>query len=119
MAQLCKEHAQKDESVLSPSTMTRSFLVNDGNQMISRANDDDSFSGLTGSGEYMLHGEASKVKDESVLCAVPCLPKIGSSNDVKKMKFNAGSGRSKRLSPTSNVLSGRHIHTQHGMVLEF
>ena len=67
----------------------------------------------------MLHGEASKVKDESVLCAVPCLPKIGSSNDVKKMKFNAGSGRSKRLSPTSNVLSGRHIHTQHGMVLEF
>ncbi|XP_014630903.1 uncharacterized protein LOC114411803 isoform X2 [Glycine soja] len=113
MAQLCKEHAQMDESVLSPSTMTRSFLVNDGNQMISRANDDDSFSGLTGSGEYMLHGEASKVKDESVLCAVPCLPKIGSSNDVKKMKFNAGSGRSKRLSPTSNVLSGRHIHTQH------
>ncbi|CAJ1944191.1 unnamed protein product [Sphenostylis stenocarpa] len=118
MAQLCKEHVTKEESVFSPSMATRSFLVSDGNQIISRANSDDSFSGLTGSGEYRLHREANKVKDKSVLFGVPSLPKTGSSNEAKRMKFNAGNERNKRLSPTSNVFSGKQIRTQHGMVLE-
>ncbi|TKY55029.1 hypothetical protein E2542_SST19443 [Spatholobus suberectus] len=106
MAQLCKEHAKMEESTSLSSTATRSFLVGDGNQMISRANDDDFFSGLTGSEEYRLHRKASKVKDESVLFGIPSLPKIGSSNDAKKMKFNAGNGQSGRLSPSNNMFNG-------------
>ncbi|BAT83723.1 hypothetical protein VIGAN_04092100 [Vigna angularis var. angularis] len=91
---------------------TRSFLVGDGNQVIRRANDVDSFSGITGSEEYRLYREGNKVKDKSVLFGVPSFSKIGSSNDAKKMKANAGNGRSMRLCPTGNVLSGRHVHTQ-------
>ncbi|ESW27230.1 hypothetical protein PHAVU_003G184800 [Phaseolus vulgaris] len=113
MAQLCEEQVKLEESVFLPSMATRSLLVGDGKQVISRANDDDSFSGLTGSEEYRLNREANKVKDKSVLFGVPSLSKIGSSNDAKKMKLNAGNGRSKRLSSTSNVFSGKHIHTQH------
>ncbi|KOM33178.1 hypothetical protein LR48_Vigan01g273400 [Vigna angularis] len=110
MAQLCEEQVKLEESVFLPSMATRSFLVGDGNQVIRRANDDDS---LTGSEEYRLYREGNKVKDKSVLFGVPSLSKIGSSNDAKKMKINAGNERSMRLSPTSNVLSGKHIHTQH------
>jgi len=117
MAQLCDGQVKLEESVFSPSMATRSFLVGDGNQMISRANGDDSFSGLTGSEEYRLNRKANKVKDKRVLFGVPSLSKIGSSNDDKKMKLNAGNGRSKRLSPTGNAFSGKHIHTQHGMFL--
>ncbi|XP_052729445.1 uncharacterized protein LOC108327240 [Vigna angularis] len=91
---------------------TRSFLVGDGNQVIRRENYVDSFSGITGSEEYRLYREGNKVKDKSVLFGVPSFSKIGSSNDAKKMKANAGNGRSMKLCPTSNVLSGRHIHTQ-------
>ncbi|KAK7388870.1 hypothetical protein VNO78_23697 [Psophocarpus tetragonolobus] len=116
MAQLCKEHGKMEESVSSSSMATTSFLTSDGNQMMSRSNDDDSFSGLTGSGEYRLH---SKVKDKSVLFGVPCLPKIGSSNDAQKMKFNAGNGQTKRLSPTSSVFSGKHINTKHDATFLF
>ncbi|RDX97658.1 hypothetical protein CR513_19545, partial [Mucuna pruriens] len=119
MAQLCKRHAKMEESVLASSMATRSFLVSDGKQMISRANDDDTFSGLTGSEEYRSHREASEVKDESVLFGVPYLPKIGSSNDAKKMKFNASNGRSGRLSPSSNVFSGKHMLTQHDATFLF
>lgn len=48
------------------------------------------------------------MKDESALFGLPSLSKIGSSNDAKKMKLNAGNGRK---------ISGKHIHTQHGMFL--
>ncbi|WVZ13063.1 hypothetical protein V8G54_017593 [Vigna mungo] len=113
MAQICEEQVKLEESVFLPSVATRPFLVGDGNQVIRRANDVDSFSGITGSEEYRLYRKGNKVKDKSVLFGVPSLSKIGSSNDSKKMKINAGNGRSVRLSPTSNVLSGKHIHTQH------
>ncbi|XP_047160451.1 uncharacterized protein LOC124830698 [Vigna umbellata] len=108
-----EEQVKLEESVFLPSMATRSFLVGDGNQVIRRANDVDSFSGITGSEEYRLYREGNKVKDKSVLFGVPSLSKIGSSNDAKKMKINAGNERSMRLSPTSNALSGKHIHTQH------
>ncbi|KAK7330290.1 hypothetical protein VNO77_24480 [Canavalia gladiata] len=108
MAQLCKDHTKMEESVSSSSMVTGSFLVSDGSQMIGRANDDDSFSGLTGSEEYRLQ-----------LFGVPSLPKIGSFNDAKKMKFNVGNGRSGRLSPSNNVFSGKHIHSQHNATFVF
>ncbi|XP_020227621.1 uncharacterized protein LOC109808866 [Cajanus cajan] len=105
MAQLCKVHGKMKESVSLSSTATRSFIVSDGSQMISRTNDGDSFDELAGSEECRLHREASKVKDESVLFGVPSLPNIRSFNDAKEMKFNAGNGRSGRLGPSSNVFS--------------
>ncbi|WVZ08233.1 hypothetical protein V8G54_021579, partial [Vigna mungo] len=107
-----EEQVKLEESVFLPSMTTRSFLVGDGNQVIRRANDVDSFSGITGSEEYRLHREGNKVKDKSVLFGVPSFSNIGSSNDAKKMKVNVGNRRSMRLCPTSNVLSGKHIHTQ-------
>ncbi|XP_027331526.1 uncharacterized protein LOC113846945 [Abrus precatorius] len=119
MAQLCKEHAKMEESISSSSMATRSFCVSDESQMISGATNYDSLSGLTGSEESKLHRAASKVKAESVLFRVPSLPKIGSFNDAKKMKFNAGSGQNRRLSPSNNVFSGKHIHTQHDATFVF
>ncbi|QCD80812.1 hypothetical protein DEO72_LG2g1135 [Vigna unguiculata] len=104
MAQLCEEQVKLEESVFSPSMAIRSFIVGDRNQVIRRANNDEPFSGITGSEEYRLHREANKVKDESALFGLPSLSKIGSSNDAKKMKLNAGNGRK---------ISGKHIHTQH------
>ncbi|XP_027921925.1 uncharacterized protein LOC114179706 isoform X2 [Vigna unguiculata] len=104
MAQLCEEQVKLEESVFSPSMAIRSFIVGDRNQVIRRANNDEPFSGITGSEEYRLHREANKVKDESALFGLPSLSKITSSNDAKKMKLNAGNGRK---------ISGKHIHTQH------
>ena len=123
VAQLYKEHAEIEEHVFSslssPYRSARSFLVCDGSRIISRANDDDSSCALIGtrSDDYKLHREESQVKDENVLFGVPSLRKIGSSNDVKKMRFNADNERSGRLSSSNVVLSGKHIYTQHGMVL--
>lgn len=111
MAQLCKEHGKMEESVSSSSSAMRSFLFSDKNQMISRANDVDSFCGLTGNVECRLHREASDVKDESEFFGVPSLPKTGSCNDAKKRKFSAGNGRSMRFSPSNNMFSGKHIYT--------
>ncbi|KAK7265864.1 hypothetical protein RJT34_33488 [Clitoria ternatea] len=117
MSQLCncKEHTEMEEFVSSLSMATSSSLVSDESQMISGGNDDDSFSGVTRGEEYRLHlhREANKVGDGSVLFGVPSLPKIGSFNDAKKMKFNARNGQSGAISPFNNVISGNHILTQH------
>ena len=119
MAQLYKEHAKMEDYVLSslssPSTATRPFLVSDGSRIISRANDN-SFCPLIGSKEYKLHEEACQVKDENVF-GVPSLPEVGSSNDAKKVKFNAVIGRSRRSSSSNNVFREKHIHAHCGIVL--
>uniref|UniRef100_A0A0R0JQ52 Uncharacterized protein n=1 Tax=Glycine max TaxID=3847 RepID=A0A0R0JQ52_SOYBN len=113
MAQLYKEHAETEEyvfsSLSSPSTATRSFLVSNGSQIINRANNN-LFSVPIGSKEYKLQKEAGQVKDENVF-GVSSLPKIISVNDTKET-FNAVIGRSRRLSSSDNVSSGKIIRTQ-------
>jgi len=111
MAQLYKERAETEEyvfgSLASQSTTTRSFVVSNGSQIMNRENNSP-FSASFGSKEYKL--QAGRVKDENVF-GVPSLPKIRSVNDAKE-KFNAVSGRSRRLSSPDNVSSGSLAHTQ-------
>ena len=113
MAQLYKEHAETEEYVFSSlsslSTATRSFLVSNGSQIINRANNN-LFSTSIESKEYKLQKEAGQVKDENVF-GVSSLPKIISVNDTKET-FNAVIGRSRRLSSSDNVSSGKIIRTQ-------
>jgi len=113
MAQLYKEHTETEEyvfgSLASPSTTTRSFVVSNGSQIINRENNS-LFSASFGSKEYKLQKEAGRVKNENVF-GVPSLPKVRSVNDAKE-KFNAVSGRSRRLSSSDNVSSGSLVHTQ-------
>ncbi|KAF7806259.1 uncharacterized protein G2W53_038420 [Senna tora] len=96
MAQLYKEHCEMEEyvfsSVPSPSTPTRSFLVSNGSQIISRSNPK-SFSAS-------IVKEAYQENNESVF-GIPSLPKIRSFNDPKKLKHEAGQWR-----------SGKHICNQ-------
>ncbi|KAL2340693.1 hypothetical protein Fmac_008633 [Flemingia macrophylla] len=114
MAQLYKEHVETEEYVFgfvsSPSIAKRSFLVSNGGQIINRTNNN-LFSASIGSKEDMLQREARQVKDDNVF-GVPSLPKIRSVNDAKKMKFNAATGRSRRLSSSDNVSSEKLGRTQ-------
>ncbi|KAK7304694.1 hypothetical protein VNO77_42580 [Canavalia gladiata] len=114
LAQLYKEHAVAEEyvfnSLSSPSSTPRSFLVSNGRRIINRANNN-LFSSSIGSKGYMLHEEAGQVKDEDVF-GVPSLPKIGSVKDAKKIKFNAVIGRSQRLSSSDDVLSRKLFDTR-------
>ncbi|XP_019438888.1 PREDICTED: uncharacterized protein LOC109344573 isoform X2 [Lupinus angustifolius] len=92
MAQLCTEHAKMEEYVFSPypssssSVATRSFLVTDGNRIISRENDDASFSALAASEEYRA----------------PSLPKIGSFDDFRR-EYNQSHGQSRRLISSNDM----------------
>lgn len=120
MAQLYKEHAKIEEYVFSPlsspSTTTRSLLVSNGSQIINQANDIP-LSASFGIKEYKLHKDASQVRDENVF-GIPSLPKLRTSNEAKKMKLNAFTGRSRRLSSSGDLFSGKLIHTHCGIFLD-
>ncbi|KAE9601916.1 hypothetical protein Lal_00040840 [Lupinus albus] len=106
MAQLCTEHTNMEEYVFSPhsssSVATRSFLVSDGNRIISRQNDGASFSALAAGEEYKLHAGASQLKDGNVLSRVPSLPKNGSFDD-SRVEYNKSHGQSRRLISSNGV----------------
>jgi len=115
MAQLYKEHAKMEEYVFSPlssPSTTRLFRVSNGSRILNRENCS-LISALTGSKEHKLH-KAGREKDKNVVGGVPCLPKIGSLNDTKKMKLDAVDGRSRRSSFSDDLFSGKL--TQYGIV---
>lgn len=105
MAQLYKEHAKMEEYVFSPlsseSMGTRSFVVSNGRRILNR-----------GSKEHTKLHKAGRVQDENIV-GVPSLPKIGSSNDTKKVRFDAVVERSRNLNSSND--GGKLINTQHGM----
>ncbi|CAL0330595.1 unnamed protein product [Lupinus luteus] len=120
MAQLCTDNTKMEEYVFSPhsssSVATRSFLVSDGNRIISRENDDASFSALAASEEYKLHARACQLNDGNVLSGVPYLPKNGSFDD-SRMEYNKSHVQSRRLISSNDV--SKHLLAQHDATFIF
>ncbi|XP_054822742.1 uncharacterized protein LOC129321039 [Prosopis cineraria] len=114
MAQLCKEHSEMEEYVLSslppPPTPTRSFLVSNGSRIISGSSHK-SFSTLIGKKEHKWIKGAHQDHDGSIL-GFPSLTKFGSLDDHKKLKHRAGKLRSERLSSSDSAFSRKNIHAQ-------
>ncbi|KAJ7978732.1 Protein POLAR LOCALIZATION DURING ASYMMETRIC DIVISION AND REDISTRIBUTION like [Quillaja saponaria] len=113
VAQRYKEHTETEDYIFSslpaPSAATvRPLFLSDGNHIISRASGDSFFS-LIGSKANKLHKNVCQGNNEDV-SGVPTLPKIGSLDVPKKVKFKSG-----RLNSFSNIFSGNHFHAQHGL----
>lgn len=119
LAQLYKEHAEMEDYVLcsppSPSRPAmRPLFFTDGNQILSRTN------GHLVSEQILLeedrvHKEPCLNKNEKV-CGIPPLLEIGSLEFPNKVKETGkvGNGRPSR---SIKMVSGKHVHSQDGMVL--
>lgn len=109
MAQIYKEHCKMEEYVFSSlpspstSTPTRSFLISDGSEIISRSNHK-SFSASTGKEESKWHKEAYQANNESAF-GIPSLPRIRSLDDhPKKPKHKAGKWQSGSFSSSIGMI---------------
>jgi hypothetical protein len=119
MTQLYKEHAEVKRNVFSPppspsAPAMRQLFVTDGSQILSRANGH-SLSAQIGFEEDKMHKEAYLENNENVYGVTP-LPKFRSLDFPKKMQ-KRGKVPCERLSSSIKVVSGKHVPSQDGMVL--
>ncbi|KAK1550338.1 hypothetical protein Q3G72_017482 [Acer saccharum] len=117
VSQLYQKHSEMEEYLLSslpsPSTPTmRPLFITDGNRIISRANGEFQSARIR-IDDGKLHKEAYLENNEIVL-GVPPLPKVGSLDLPKKMKFKSGKGRCGRLSSCNKFGDGSYFHSQAG-----
>lgn len=119
MTQLYKEHAEVKRNVFSPppspsTPAMRQLFVTDGSQILSRGNGH-SLTAQIGFEEDKVHKEAYLENNENVYGVTP-LPKFRSLDFPKKMQ-KRGKVPSGRLSSSIKVVSGKHVHSRDGMVL--
>ncbi|XP_065878936.1 uncharacterized protein [Euphorbia lathyris] len=109
MAQLYQEHSKMEEYMLSvfpsPSTTTRTLLVTDGNQIISRGSRD-SFS-------IQINADDKLLKEGNVRGVLP-LPKLSTLDALNKIKSKMRKGHNERLRSSYKAGNAKRFVSKHG-----